>query len=164
MKTLTNIQTVISGTKATITADIVDKVFGFPVQQVTIGFMPDNNPKFLRHVQISHEALFVKAYGTGFAIPLEDLMTKVAMVIEPKLSFPPVLKKVGALTVELVSELQPVLQWQQAPAPNSPEEDWKDIEGANDKSLDSAKTQKGTWVRCKATSESGIAITPPIKI
>ena len=162
MKTLINIKTVVADGKVTITGDIAEKEFRFPCQQVTIGYLNPDNPHWPRHIQLSGEAVFVKAYGNGFAINNDDLV-KIAGVIEPRTSYAPLFKKMPrpeTLTVEISSELNPDLQWQQS----LDNKEWANIEGATSATLDRTKIASGTWVRCVASSESGATATPAVKL
>lgn len=159
MKTFTNLKTTVSGSKVTITGDIVERQFTLPVQQVTIGFFANGNRQWIQHAQISQEAIFFKRLGVGFAIPIEEFNDKVAKAIEPKLTFPPLFRKTTTdLQVDFVSELQPTLQWECAEELNG---EWKAVEGQTAKQLDPAKLPFDTcWVRCRASSEAGSSLTP----
>jgi len=162
MKTLSNIQTILKDGKVTITADVVEQQFTHPVQQVTVGFMAAGNPHWIRHAQISQEAIFFKRLGVGFAIPIEEFNDKVAMVIEPNLTFPPRYRKsYNPLRVDFDSELTPVLQWESAEEING---EWKPIAGQTTNVLDPATVAKGAWVRCVASSDAGNTTTPPMKL
>jgi len=162
MKTLSNIQTTVKNGKVTITADIVEKQFTYPVQQVTIGFHAEGNPHWIRHTQISQQAIFFKHLAVGFAIPIEEFNDKVAMVIEPKLSFPPLARRTNnPLMVDFCSELEPVLQWEIAKEHTG---EWKPIKGQTSNVLDPKKLPAGSWVRCVASSDAGSTATPPYQL
>lgn len=165
MKSLKNIKAVVENGKVTITADIEEREFHFPVQQVTCLHLADVNPKWARHTQMSNEAFFVKRRQFGVAFPLEDMVTQVATAIEPNLSYPALFKKYcgtpDTIVAELDSELHPAFQWKIADKINSPESEWKDIEGATTNSLSRKDLPEGKFVRCKATSDCGISWTPP---
>ncbi len=165
MKSLKNIKATCTGNVVTITAEIEERKFGFPSQQSTVLHLADTDPKWARHVQISNEAFFVKRLGLGVAVPLEEWVTQVANVIEPKLSHPPKLKQGGKpLTVEFSSELEPQLQWQLADKPDAEPDEWQNIEGATKKTLTPNALPKGKYVRCHASSEAGFTFTPPTQI
>ena len=162
MKALKNIQTIVKDGKVTITADIGEQEFRFPCQQVTVGYLNPNNMAWPRHIQLSGEAIFVKAYGNGMAISNEDLV-KIASVVEPKTSFSPLFKSMptpNTLTAEIISELNPDLQWQQS----VDDKEWTNIEGATSATLDRTNIAAGTFVRCVASSESGATATPSVRI
>jgi hypothetical protein len=162
MKALKNIVTVIKDGKATITADVVEQEFRFPCQQVTVGYLNPSNIRWPRHIQLSGEAVFVKAYGIGFAIPNEEFV-KLASAIEPRTSYSPLFGKMpspDSLTVDFNSELNPDLQWQQS----ADDKEWTNIEDATSVTLDRAKVAKGTFVRCVASSAAGATGTPSIKL
>lgn len=161
MKTLTNLKTVVDGDNVTITGKIIERKFGHPVQQVTVGFMADTNPNWIRHAQISQEAMFVKHLAAGAAIPLEEWVTNVASVIEPLLNHPPTFRRSSTpLTVDFSSELEVTLQWQVAPVEGA---DFQDIPGQTSRILD-RDSVKGGWVRCKGSSKAGWTTTPPVKL
>lgn len=164
MKILKNIQVSIASGKVTITGDAVEAEkyqFANPVQQVTIGYLNPLNMQWPRHCQLSHEAFFVKAFGNGVGIMLDDLV-KIAALIEPKTSFPPKSKGKldNTLTVEFDSELNPSLQWQQSDDGLT----WENIEGATTNVLDKTKIGIGKVVRCVASSEAGATATNTIMI
>jgi len=172
MKTLVNPLTKISadGKKCTVEFDIIEKEFTqFLVQRVTVGHLSKENMRHPRHVQISEEAVFVKAFGNGMAFPIDDVI-KIASIVEPKTSFAPVFKKTeNPLTAEVASELNPDFQWEicgNVSAPNNPKINradgkWLKIEGATSASLDPSKVQKNQWVRCVASSEAGSMASNP---
>ena len=163
MKTLTNSKVTISddGKTATIVADISDVKFDMVLmQRVTIGHLNPANMRHPRHVQISNEAVFVKAFGNGFAIPLDDIVA-IAAAVEPKTSFAPVFKKsTSDLTVEISSELNPDFQWQASADGKT----WNDIAGQTSKTLDPKTVSTGQLVRCVASSDAGSMASNPIKI
>ncbi len=172
MKTLINPQTTISadGKKCTVEFDIVEKEFSpFLVQRVTIGHLNPKNMRHPRHVQISEEAIFVKAFGNGMAFPIDDVV-QMASVIEPKTSFAPVFKKSeNPFTVEIASELNPDFQWQvcedvSAGKQHRPNGEWKDIEGQKTITLDQKTVSKNQWIRCVASSEAGSMASNPIQV
>lgn len=166
MKTLANIKCSVVSGKLTIIADIIESQngeFRFPVQQTTVPFINLLNPRWPRHVQISNEAVFVKASGCSFAIPLQGLID-IAASAEPRTSFPPVFNKQPKdLTAEISSELDPDLQWQVSDAIDKNEK-WTDLVGQNTKTLDKAAVKKGQFVRLIASSEAGCMHSKPILI
>lgn len=162
MKTLKNLQTTIKDGKVTITGDLVEQTFSHPVQQVTVGFAADKDIHWIRHVQLSHEALFVKRIGAGFAINLEELVNNVANIVEPKLSFPPKARYANKFQVDITSELEPTVQWQVTEA-DGPEE-WRDIPGQTKLLLDSTTVSLGQFVRCKTSNGAGCTYTPIFKV
>ncbi len=165
MKSLKNIKTVVVDGKVTITADIEERQFGFPSQQVTVLHLADNNQRWARHAQISNEAFFVKRRQFGVAFPIEEMITQVATVIEPNLSYPALFKKYvptpDTIVADLDSELHPAFQWKIADNINDPEEKWIDIEGATTPILSRKDLPPKKWVRCKAVSDAGVSWTPP---
>jgi hypothetical protein len=162
MKTLKNIQTTFKDGKVTITADVEEKEFLYPVQQVTIGFQARGNPHWIRHAQISQEAIFFKRLGVGFAIPIEEFSDNVAMVIEPRLTFPPLYRRGSIpLTVDFCSELQPDLQWETAETIDG---EWTTVEGQTSNTLNPSTVKKGWLVRCVASSEAGSTATPAMNV
>lgn len=175
MKSLQNPKTTISadGKKCTVEFDIAEKQFTpFLIQRVTIGHLNPANMRHPRHVQISEEAVFVKAFGNGMAFPIDDVV-KIASVVEPKTSFAPVFKKTqNPLTVEIASELNPDFQWQTCgnkaapnnPKLNFPDENWVKIDSATSATLDPTKVKSGQWVRCWASSEAGGMASHPVLI
>lgn len=163
MKTLTNLKSTVSNGKITITADIVEREFKGPVQQTTMLDIPDGNQQWVRHVQLSNKAFFIKRLGNGLALPVEEWIAEVANKVEPKLTYAPLPKKTG-LTVEFSSELNPDLQWQAADKANAPEAEWNNIEGATSASLVPDAIPKGKFVRCLAKSSAGATATPPVLI
>jgi len=165
MKSLKNIQTTVKDGKITITADIEEKDYRFPVQQVTVLHLADKNPRWARHAQMSNEAFFVKRRQFGVAFPLEEMVTQVATVIEPNLSYPAQFTKYVQLpetiVAELDSELHPVFQWKIADKPDADEAEWKDIPGATSHVLNRKDLPSQKYVRCKAVSDCGVSWTPP---
>jgi len=160
MKTLTNTKTTVTGNKITITADIVDKKFPFPVQQVTVGYLNPDNIRWPRHIQLSNDACFIKAFGNGFAISTDDLVN-IAAQVEPKTSFPPLFKKITPeYKVEISSELHPDLQWEVSDKLQGAP--WTKVEGQTSESLDKSKVKAGQFVRCVATSDAGSLISNPV--
>lgn len=162
MKTLTNVKIQVKDGKVTLTADIEDKAFSFPVQQVTVGYLNPENMKWPRHIQLSHEAVFVKAFGNGFAISQDDLV-RLAAAVEPKTSYAPVFKKTENLTVEISSELDPELQWQVSERIDKLQQ-WVDIPGEKSASLSRKPELVGKFVRCRASSDAGFTTTIPVKM
>ena len=175
MKSLQNPVTKVSadGKKCTVEFDIIEKDFTqFLVQRVTVGHLSKENMRHPRQVQISEEAVFVKAFGNGMAFPIDDVI-KIASVVEPKTSFAPVFKKTeNPLTVQIASELNPDFQWEicgNVQAPNNvkinrPDEKWIKIDGATSASLDPSKVKSNQWVRCIASSEAGSMASNPTLI
>jgi hypothetical protein len=157
MKKLINTVTVIKDGKATITGDVIEAQpheFRFPVQQASVGYLNEANMRWPRHLQISNEAFFIKAFGNGLAIPADE-MVKIASILEPKTTFPPVVNKISTdLEVDLASELDPDFQWQVSDKVDK-DADWKNIEGETKKNLDKSKVKSGQFVRLIISSEAG---------
>jgi len=166
MKKLINTVTVIKDGKATITGDVVDAQpheFRFPVQQSSVGYLNEANMRWPRHLQVSNEAFFVKAFGNGLAIPMDELV-KIAGILEPKTTFPPVINKISPdLEVELSSELEPDFQWQVSDAIDK-SANWTDIVGETNKNLDKTKVKSGQFVRLIISSEAGSITSNPVLI
>jgi len=164
MKRLANIKSTAVNGKVTITADIEEFRFEQPVQQVTVGYLNPANMSWPRHCQLSHEAFFVKAFGQGVGIMLDDLVA-IASVVEPKTSFPPVVKDKldDSLTVDIISELNPDLQWEVSDEIGEAQ-NWKKIEGATTSIFDKTKVKSGQFVRCMASSEAGYVTTNPVMV
>jgi len=166
MKTLSNVQTTVKDGKVTITADIIDQKFDFPVQQVTIGHFNPANMTWPRHIQLSHEAVFVKAFGNGFAIIQDDLV-KIAAKVEPKTSFPPKFAynpDNKSLTAEVCSEIDPDFSWEVSDSIRPNESKWTLIEGENSITLNKEKVKTGQFVRCIASSEAGSMTSNPVLV
>lgn len=179
MKTLISPQARISadGKTATVTFQIAEKDFSnFPCQRVTVGHYNPSNIKHPRHVQITNEGVFVKYSGNKklvqFAIPLDDFVL-IAAQIEPQTSFPPVVKTLTSLTVEVSSELDPLYQWQVTDSieiksvpvgTKIADPVWADIVGQTSKTLDKSTVKTGQWVRVKAYSDAGAMFSNPVKI
>lgn len=161
MKRLNNITTQITGTKLTITADIEDHTFEQPVQRVTVNNHNPINMHWPRHCQISHEAYFVKAFGTGFGIMHDDLV-KIAYAVEPKITFPPKFRNdiTPSLSIEWVSEIPMTIQWQSSPDGKT----WENIAGQESKSLDKTLVEERTFVRCVATNAAGATATDGLMV
>lgn len=155
MKCLSNFKTTISGNKVFIEANITEANFGQRVQQVTVGYYNPDNLAWPRHCQLSHEAFFIKAFGFGVGVKLDDLIS-LAAVIEPRTTFPPKLNKQldKSLKLELCSELSPSLQWQVSDNIDA-RADWQDVPGATGIELDKSKVKVGQFVRVVAKSEAG---------
>ena len=176
MKKLVNVKTTVTNGKITICADIEESApneFAFPVQQVTVGHLNPINPRWPRHCQISQDAYFIKCNGFGMAIFHDDLIA-IAAQVEPKTSFPPVVKKLtDDLFAEVSSELNPDFQWQvsddaypqpTAPRTPPPQAVWSNIDGATSVKLDKTPLKTGQWVRCIISSEAGSVTSNPVKI
>lgn len=164
MKKLINVTSAVTNGKITITADIADTdkgEFRFPVQQTTVGWINPLNMRWPRHVQISGEATFVKANGSGMAILHDDLVA-IAALVEPKTSFPPVFKK-SDLTVEVASELNPSYQWQVSDKIDA-SQSWSNINGQISATLDKSSIKAGQFVRCVASNDSGSMISNPTQV
>jgi len=162
MKKLTNVKVSVVDGKATITGDVVEAdkyTFEHPVQQVTVGYLNPKNMAWPRHCQLSHEAFFVKAFGNGVGIMLDDLVA-IATILEPKTSYPPTASQLdGSLTVQINSELQPTLQWEAS----EDGKDWQPIEGATANVLNKTD-HSGKFVRLVASSEAGSIATNPVLV
>jgi hypothetical protein len=159
MKCITNLKATVSDGKITITGDVVEREFRFPSQQVTVPFVGNKNPHWAIHAQMSQEALFIKHLAAGVAIPLQEWIDSVANLVEPKLSYPPAIRKNANLTVEFVSDLEMSIQWQ------SSEDDihWADVPGETSSTLN-LKGLSGKWVRCRGFSAAGETFTPAQKL
>lgn len=59
-----------------------------PVQQVTIGQFPAANPNWVRTIQVSDEAVYIRAVNAAVAISISDLIN-FALVVEPNLTWTP---------------------------------------------------------------------------
>jgi hypothetical protein len=168
MKKLTNCISTVKDGKLTFTADIVEadaNEFRFPVQQTTVGYINPLNMKWPRHIQVSSEATFVKAFGNGMAISHDDLV-EMAAKVEPKTSFPPLFKtqpKSESLTVEISSELNPDFQWQLSATIDNTAS-WTNISGATSSTLCKTNLPQGVWVRCVAKSDAGSMTSNPVQI
>ena len=166
MKTLSNVKASVKDGKLTLTADIVEKQFTpFLIQRVTIGHLNPKNIRHPRHVQISNEAIFVKAFGNAFAMEIDDIVA-IACAVEPKTSFAPLFHsqpKSENLTAEVCSELDPDFQWQVSDKIDSTV-NWSNIEGQTTKALDKSKVKANQWVRLIAHSESGSMASNPVQI
>jgi hypothetical protein len=160
MKILSNVVTVVKDGKVTITADIADKSFQWPVQQTTVTHIAAENVRFPRHVQLSHEAVFVKNGPIGFAIEREDLVN-IAKEVEPQTSYRPVVSKSdGPFSAKFVSELPLTYKWQNSAAGKV----FVNIEGQTNQTLDLTKVVKGEFVRCVATNAAGSTATAPVQV
>lgn len=164
MKTLTNVKATVTDGKLTLTADVADQAFSLPVQQVTVLHMSPHNHQWPRHVQLSGQAVFVKAFGNGVAILNEDLVA-IAKAVEPRTTYPPKFRaKVGPdLTAQVHSELTPDFQWQQSSSILK-DANWTAIAGATAAKLDPAGLAHKAWVRCVAHSEAGSMASNPVQI
>ena len=157
MKTITNIKSTysIESGKITMTADVVDKPYGFPVQQVTIGNMVATNPRIPRHVQISPEALFVKRFGAdNVAFDLNELVD-VALAVDRKLGDAPVIQiqpTPESLKVAVITETEPRYQWQVSDDGKS----WSDVPAAN---FDSFTGESGKFYQCVIVNSSGRTVS-----
>jgi len=164
MKTLANINTTITGTKLTLTADIVEKDYSqYRTQQTTI-MHRSVKTKHIRHVQVSEAGVMVKTPGKNVGVMLEkQTLVELATEIEPKLSYAPKAAKSldSTLTVPINSELTPSLQWQQSVDNGLT---WTDIEGQTTDTLDKTKATPKANVRLHAWSEAGDMFTNPVKI
>ena len=165
MKILTNTKTTVKDGKVTITGDVAEKTFGFPVQQVTVGYLNPDNMRWPRHIQLSGEAVFVKAFGRGFAIMNEDL-TAIAAAIEPLTSYPPTFQNQpdDKLTADISSELSPDIQWEVTDSILAGEVNWQPVTGATTATLDKSLVKSGQFVRCVATSESGMMASNAVQV
>ena len=160
MKCLSNFKTKVEGSKVIIEAELSEKTFAQRVQQVTIPFFNAKNIQWPRHCQISQEAFFVKAFGSGVGILLSDLVS-LAALLEPKTTFPPQVGDLdNNLKVEINSEISPFIQWQVSDNIDN-RADWNDIEGATGLELDKSKVKVGQFVRVIARSEAGEMISRP---
>jgi hypothetical protein len=176
MKTLLRPKTTVSedGKTATIVCDIADVQFSeILAQRVTVGHVNPIHMAHPRHVQISNEAIFVKAFNVGFAMPIDDIVS-IASVVEPRTTFAPQFRKsTDSLTVQIASELDPDFQWEVSddynPRPLGHKEvravaTWAKIDGQTTKTLDPTKVKSGQWVRCIASSEAGSMASNPVQI
>lgn len=168
MKTLTNVKCECVNGKFTMTADVVEQAFDprFTQRQTFLHQSP-SNMKHHRHIQGSHEAIFVKHRGFGVAF-LHDLFMEMALAIEPKTSYAPVNldeRMTDSLTVRIGTELTPDLQWEKSPNENgNPSATWIKIPGQTTNRLDDVERIKGFWYRLEATSEAGGMTTNAVLI
>jgi hypothetical protein len=166
MKTLTAAKTVISedGKTATVTFDIIDKPYSFLLaQRVTIGHVNPRNMNHVRHVQISNEAVFVKAWGRGVAFDPDSLVA-VSAVLEPTTSFAPLFEKPKTpLTASIVSELPYTVSWEFCTDKRlTTKSQWNIISGETIDSLTADKVPSGNWIRCRAKNAVGETVGLPI--
>jgi len=165
MKSLTNSKATVSpdGRSVTITADIVDKDYSLILaQRVSIGYLNRKNMRHPRLVQLSNEAIFVKAYGERFAFDFEDLIA-IATQVNPKTSFAPVFgDSTSPLAVNAISELPVTYQWQFTDV-NNPRKDtaWIDVAGGTSATLAAGSVPAKNWVRCVATNAAGTKTSDP---
>jgi hypothetical protein len=163
MKTIIDTTVTVKDGIVTMTGKLVDRQFGFPTMQQTVPFADANNARWMRHIQISQQATFVKAFGNGFGFP-HEVLVKIATACEPKTSYPPVFKKgEDELVAEISSEIEPTLQWEVSDGVKESSV-WKPIEGQTSRALDKTKVTKGQFVRLVATSEAGQMISNPVLI
>ncbi|MDE2097609.1 MAG: hypothetical protein KGL39_10210 [Patescibacteria group bacterium] len=175
MKQLSNPKVAMStdGKQATVVFDVADTVFDRRfVQQVTVGHINPSNPAWSRHAQLSHDSVFLTAYGDGISIKIDDLAV-IASKIEPKSTYPPKFTKTNALSVEVSSELNPDFQWEVGDFVKGVEirpkvfqdqiHNWRKIDGATSKTLDKSLVKSGQFVRCVASSAAGSMTSNPIK-
>ena len=163
-KTLSNPQSKVSedGKSITITADLTDAEYSMILaQRVTIGHFNPKNMNHVRHVQISNEAMFVKAYWKGVAFDA-DALVAIATAIEPKTSFAPVFDKSDDPTKAIViSELPVTLAWETCTDKSVKiNSQWVVISGETS-SMVKATLPKGIWLRCRATNEAGTNCSLP---
>ena len=169
MKALSNVQVSVKDGKVTMTADIIEKTFEFPVQRVTVGWLHPTNPRHPRSIQISQEAFFVKAFGEGFAFEHEDLVA-LAAAVNPKTAAPPMLTRdiKEDLIADVGSELHPDFQWQYGVIPATKGGGpliWQDIAGQTSKSLPpDAIPQNAYAVRAVIKSDAGSITSNPIRM
>ena len=168
MKKLVNVKASIEGGKLTVTADIAEAQpheFQFPAQQQSVGYLHPNHLRHPRHVQISGEAVFVKAQAGSFSFLLDDFVA-ISGLVEPKTLPPPSFKTLPSptnLTAELSPDLEAGIQWKWANSANH-QDKWTNIEGATTLTLTLTPELKGKWVSCVAENESGAIATPPVLI
>jgi len=163
MKSITDISITVKDGIVTLTGKIINFQFGFPAMQQTVPYADDKNAKWMRHLQISQEATFVKAFGNGFGLP-HKVLVDLATACEPKTSYPPVFKKTDdELVAEISSEIEPALQWEVSDCVKESSV-WSKIEGQTTKALDKTKVSKGQFVRLVATSDAGQMISNPVLI
>lgn len=163
MKTLKDVTVSVKDGIVTMTGKIAEGDFDIHMaQRVTVGYLNPENHTWPRHIQLSHEAVFVRAFGNGFGLSNDD-MVKLATAVEPKTSYPPMFKKSvnGKYHVELSSELQPDFQWQVSDKINK-EQKWENIPGETFNYLKVPNAVKGRFVRCVASSEAGSMISNPV--
>jgi len=159
MKQLTNITVTVSAGKLTLTGDIIDadpNQFRFPARQTTELMLNPNNRNWPRHIQLTHKAIFVKAFGNAFVMTHEDFV-KIASAVEPKTTFPPLFRgnaQVGNIGSELCSELKPDLQWQVSDSIGKGA-NWTNITGQTAGILAQGSAKSGQYVRLVASSEAG---------
>lgn len=165
MKSLKNITASVDNGKVTIIADIEERSYHFPCQQVTVRHVADTDPRWSRHAQLSNEAFFVKRRQFGVAFPLEEMITKVASLIEPNLAYLGTLKTPpptpNQIVAELDSELPVYYQWKIADKIDAKPEEFNDIEGATSPQLNREGLPANKFVRCVAKTGDGVFWTPP---
>jgi len=162
MKTLSNVQTAISGDTVTITAKIVDKDYSnHRIQQQTFVHQSGKNLQHHRHMHVFEGGVLIKTPGKkiGMCFEKQDLVD-IATAILPALSYPPEVSITPTLTVTMSSELKPDLQWESSPDGSK----WSPVEGQTTATLDKSKVPAGSFVRLKASSEAGTMITDSVKI
>jgi hypothetical protein len=165
MKTLQNIKLTATGSKLTLTDDVVDKDFyGNPMQQQTVTYMDDVNPRHVLHCQISNAAVFVRMPGkqAGMAIEIPALV-EAAKQIEPLLNYPPQFSSqitADTLKADIGSELTPDLQWEFSDDGRH----WFKIEGQTTATLDKSTVKPGQYVHLVASSEAGSATSNYVRI
>lgn len=155
MKTIVDLKTTISedGKTITLVGRIVERQPSFPVQQSTVINTSSTNRRWIRHVQLSHEALFVKLpQKTGVAFDVSSLVES-AIQVESSLTYPPIFMKHPTHddpSVEIDSELKPVLKWQVSVDGG---ETWTDAPAPDGKA---PVVEQGQMVRAQAHSKAGI--------
>lgn len=163
MKTLKDVTVSVKDGVVTLTGKIAEASFDIHMaQRVTIGYVNPENLTWPRHIQLSHEAVFVRAFGNGFGIHNDDLV-KLATAVEPKTSYPPLFKKSNKerYRVELSSELHPDFQWQVSDKIDKTQK-WENITGETFNYLKVPNAVKGRFVRCIASSEAGSVASNPV--
>lgn len=164
-KTLVNVQMSAKDGKVTLTGDIAEVDFDVHmIQRVTIGYLNPDNRQWPRHIQLSHEAVFVSAFGKYFSLNDDDLV-RLATLVEPKTSYPPIFKSKIAdkLEAQISSELDPSFRWEVSDRIDKAQQ-WSVIEGESSNTLSSPERFKGKFVRCVAFSDAGSMTSNPVKV
>lgn len=89
MKTLSITSVTVVSSAVTINATWADETFTQPHQQVSIAEQPAANPFWSRLFRLTDQAVFVLRTGQNTVAMLIDELAKVAVALEPGLSWPP---------------------------------------------------------------------------
>jgi len=165
MKTIGDVKITCSQGIITIVGKVVEREFNPNIEQKTVLYITGENRRWYRHIQISQEATFLKAYGSGIGI-LHDDLAAIANAIEPKTSYPPVIKSINptTFTAEIISELDVTFQWESTESLNPDKLKWEPVESQTTDALDKTKVLAGRFVRLSATNQSGTTYSNPIQV